>query len=164
MKLGKDGIRVNTIACGPFESKMMKETLEKVPRSCRQALIFSLVKKSSLEYLWDELEGGPILQGHVFSCLPKLERMSMEVQPYSTKAYCSYHRSGWWIDIELSVEALVRDCDCISKDLIKSRQMNFLCRCLSTPAHPLSDIGTCLLRGHVAFQKNGHYNSRFNTI
>jgi NAD(P)-dependent dehydrogenase (short-subunit alcohol dehydrogenase family) len=30
VKLGKEGIRVNTIACGPFESKMMKETLDKV--------------------------------------------------------------------------------------------------------------------------------------
>ena len=30
VKLGKHGIRVNTIACGPFESKMMKETLDKV--------------------------------------------------------------------------------------------------------------------------------------
>jgi NAD(P)-dependent dehydrogenase (short-subunit alcohol dehydrogenase family) len=30
VKLGKQGIRVNTIACGPFESKMMKETLETV--------------------------------------------------------------------------------------------------------------------------------------
>jgi NAD(P)-dependent dehydrogenase (short-subunit alcohol dehydrogenase family) len=30
VKLGKRGIRVNTVACGPFESKMMKDTLEKV--------------------------------------------------------------------------------------------------------------------------------------
>ena len=30
VKLGREGVRVNTIACGPFESKMMKETLEKV--------------------------------------------------------------------------------------------------------------------------------------
>jgi len=33
VKLGKHGIRVNTIACGPFESKMMKETLDKVHTS-----------------------------------------------------------------------------------------------------------------------------------
>ena len=32
VKLGERGVRVNTIACGPFESKMMKETLEKVSR------------------------------------------------------------------------------------------------------------------------------------
>lgn len=31
VRLGKEGFTVNTIACGPFESKMMKETLEKVP-------------------------------------------------------------------------------------------------------------------------------------
>ena len=30
VKLGEKGVTVNTIACGPFESKMMKETLEKV--------------------------------------------------------------------------------------------------------------------------------------
>jgi NAD(P)-dependent dehydrogenase (short-subunit alcohol dehydrogenase family) len=30
VKLGKEGIRVNTIACGPFESKMMKATLDNV--------------------------------------------------------------------------------------------------------------------------------------
>jgi NAD(P)-dependent dehydrogenase (short-subunit alcohol dehydrogenase family) len=28
--LGRRGVRVNTIACGPFESKMMKETLDNV--------------------------------------------------------------------------------------------------------------------------------------
>lgn len=31
MKLGQRGVRVNTIACGPFESKMMEETLKNVP-------------------------------------------------------------------------------------------------------------------------------------
>jgi NAD(P)-dependent dehydrogenase (short-subunit alcohol dehydrogenase family) len=31
VRLGKEGFTVNTIACGPFESKMMKETLDKVP-------------------------------------------------------------------------------------------------------------------------------------
>jgi NAD(P)-dependent dehydrogenase (short-subunit alcohol dehydrogenase family) len=30
VRLGKEGIRVNTVACGPFQSKMMKETLERV--------------------------------------------------------------------------------------------------------------------------------------
>lgn len=30
VKLGKQGMTVNTIACGPFESKMIKETLERV--------------------------------------------------------------------------------------------------------------------------------------
>jgi NAD(P)-dependent dehydrogenase (short-subunit alcohol dehydrogenase family) len=30
VKLGERGVRVNTIACGPFESKMMKATLENV--------------------------------------------------------------------------------------------------------------------------------------
>lgn len=30
MKLGQRGVRVNTIACGPFESKMMEETLKNV--------------------------------------------------------------------------------------------------------------------------------------
>jgi NAD(P)-dependent dehydrogenase (short-subunit alcohol dehydrogenase family) len=30
VRLGKEGFTVNTIACGPFESKMMKETLDKV--------------------------------------------------------------------------------------------------------------------------------------
>jgi len=29
VRLGKEGFTVNTIACGPFESKMMKETLDK---------------------------------------------------------------------------------------------------------------------------------------
>jgi NAD(P)-dependent dehydrogenase (short-subunit alcohol dehydrogenase family) len=28
-RLGPEGITVNTLACGPFQSKMMKETLEK---------------------------------------------------------------------------------------------------------------------------------------
>ena len=35
VKLGNEGFTVNTIACGPFESKMMKETLEKVCLSQR---------------------------------------------------------------------------------------------------------------------------------
>ena len=30
VRLGREGIRVNTVACGPFQSKMMKETLERV--------------------------------------------------------------------------------------------------------------------------------------
>ena len=30
VKLGKEGIRVNTVACGPFQSKMMKATLDAV--------------------------------------------------------------------------------------------------------------------------------------
>ena len=30
VRLGKEGIRVNTVACVPFQSKMMKETLERV--------------------------------------------------------------------------------------------------------------------------------------
>ena len=33
VKLGQRGVRVNTIACGPFESKMMEETLKNVTPS-----------------------------------------------------------------------------------------------------------------------------------
>lgn len=32
-RLGPEGITVNTLACGPFQSKMMKETLEKFEES-----------------------------------------------------------------------------------------------------------------------------------
>lgn len=32
-RLGSEGITVNTLACGPFQSKMMKETLEKFEES-----------------------------------------------------------------------------------------------------------------------------------
>ncbi len=39
VKLGQRGVRVNTIACGPFESKMMAETLKNVlPKNIQDPL------------------------------------------------------------------------------------------------------------------------------
>jgi NAD(P)-dependent dehydrogenase (short-subunit alcohol dehydrogenase family) len=39
VKLGKRGVRVNTIACGAFESKMMKATLENVLPSQAELMV-----------------------------------------------------------------------------------------------------------------------------
>jgi short chain dehydrogenase len=103
VKLGERGVRVNTIACGPFESKMMKETLDKVDLPSYR-LTISTATRSSLEFQSGGLDERVTSQAHVSSSHLKQETSSMAQQSpvtavqslKETQSYSKYskHRFG----------------------------------------------------------------------